>query len=111
MMGAENEDVVTDDAVEGLLPSYTKFYGDENYSGDGDLIRGIDVLGNAGFVRNVVEKARDHRSFRLDDSELDAVMAGDVTEFSDEWLHKFKELTREDLAEGLSAAVAEKKPS
>ncbi|AEF35901.1 MULTISPECIES: type VII secretion AAA-ATPase EccA [Mycobacteriaceae] len=111
MMGAENEDVVTDEAVEGLLPSYTKFYADENYSEDGDLIRGIDVLGNAGFVRNVVEKARDHRSFRLDDSELDAVLAGDVTEFSDEWLHKFKELTREDLAEGLSAAVAEKKPS
>lgn len=111
MMGAENEDVVSDEAVETLLPSYTKFYADENYSEDGDLIRGIDVLGNAGFVRNVVEKARDHRSFRLDDSELDAVLAGDVTEFSDEWLHKFKELTREDLAEGLSAAVAEKKPN
>lgn len=38
------------------------------------------------------------------------MLAGDVTEFSEEWLHKFKELTREDLAEGLSAAVAEKKP-
>jgi hypothetical protein len=111
MMGAENEDVVSDEAVEGLLPSYTKFYADENYSEDGDLIRGIDVLGNAGFVRNVVEKARDHRSFRLDDSELDAVLSGDVTDFSEEWLHKFKELTREDLAEGLSAAVAEKKTS
>lgn len=111
MMGAENEDVVSDEAVEGLLPSYEKFYADENYSEDGDLIRGIDVLGNAGFVRNVVEKARDHRSFRLDDSELDAVLSGDVTDFSEEWLHKFKELTREDLAEGLSAAVAEKKPS
>jgi len=111
MMGAENEDVVSDEAVEGLLPSYEKFYADENYSEDGDLIRGIDVLGNAGFVRNVVEKARDHRSFRLDDSELDAVLSGDVTDFSEEWLHKFKELTREDLAEGLSAAVAEKKTS
>lgn len=111
MMGAENEDVVTDEAVEGLLPSYTRFYADENYSEDGDLIRGIDVLGNAGFVRNVVEKARDHRSFRLDDSELDAVLSGEVTDFSEAWLHKFKELTREDLAEGLSAAVAEKKTS
>ncbi|ORV40174.1 type VII secretion AAA-ATPase EccA [Mycolicibacter engbaekii] len=111
MMAAENEDVVSDEAVEGLLPSYTRFYADENYSEDGDLIRGIDVLGNAGFVRNVVEKARDHRSFRLDDSELDAVLSGEVTEFSEEWLHKFKELTREDLAEGLSAAVAEKKPT
>lgn len=110
LMGAENEDVITDEAAEALLPSYTKFYRDENYSEDGDLIRGIDTLGNAGFVRNVVEKARDHRSFRLDDADLDAVLAGDVTEFSTGQLLRFKELTREDLVEGLSAAVAEKKP-
>lgn len=110
LMGAENEDVITDEAADALLPSYTKFYRDESYSEDGDLIRGIDVLGNAGFVRNVVEKARDHRSFRLDDAELDAVLAGNVTEFGEEQLRRFKELTREDLAEGLSAAVAEKKP-
>ncbi|MEO8814085.1 MAG: type VII secretion AAA-ATPase EccA [Mycobacterium sp.] len=110
LMGAENEDVITDEAAEALLPSYTKFYSDENYSEDGDLIRGIDTLGNAGFVRNVVEKARDHRSFGLDDADLDAVLAGDVTEFSASQLLRFKELTREDLVEGLSAAVAEKKP-
>jgi type VII secretion ATPase EccA len=110
LMGRENEDVVSDDAVEVLRPSYMKFYLDENISEDGDLIRGIDVLGNAGFVRNVVEKARDHRSFRLDDEDLDAVLASDVEEFSEDQLRKFKELTRDDLAEGLSAAVAEKKP-
>lgn len=109
LMGTENEDVITDEAVQGLLPSYTKFYAEENISPDGDLIRGIDVLGNAGFVRNVVEKARDHRSFRLDDEDLDAVLASDLTEFSADQLGRFKELTREDLAEGLSAAVAEKK--
>jgi AAA lid domain len=91
------------------LPSYAKFYQDESYSEDGDLIRGIDTLGNAGFVRNVVEKARDHRSFRLDDEDLDAVLASDLTDFSDAQLRRFKELSREDLAEGLSAAVAEKK--
>jgi hypothetical protein len=73
------------------------------------LIRGIDTLGNAGFVRNVVEKARDHRSFRLDDDDLDAVLASDVDEFNDDQLRRFKELTRDDLAEALSAAVAEKK--
>ncbi len=110
LMGAENEDVITDEAVDVLLPSYTKFYAEENISDDGDLIRGIDVLGNAGFVRNVVEKARDHRSFRLDDADLDALLAGDVTEFGEQQLRRFRELTREDLAEGLSAAVAEKKP-
>jgi type VII secretion ATPase EccA len=109
LMGRENEDVVSDEAVEVLRPSYTRFYLEENISEDGDLIRGIDVLGNAGFVRNVVEKARDHRSFRLDDEDLDAVLASDVEDFSEDQLRKFKELTRDDLAEGLSAAVAEKK--
>jgi type VII secretion ATPase EccA len=109
LMGRENEDVITDDAVDVLLPAYTRFYDDETISQDGDLIRGIDTLGNAGFVRNVVEKARDHRSFRLDDEDLDAVLASDVDEFNDDQLRRFKELTRDDLAEALSAAVAEKK--
>ena len=111
LMGRENEDVITDESAEALLPSYTKFYLDESYSEDGDLIRVIDTLGNAGFVRNVVEKARDHRSFRLDDEGLDAVLASDTTEFNERDLLRFTELTREDLAEGLSAAVAEKKSS
>ena len=109
LMGRENEDVITDDAVDVLLPAYTRFYDDETISQEGDLIRGIDTLGNAGFVRNVVEKARDHRSFRLDDEDLDAVLASDFDEFNDDQLRRFKELTRDDLAEGLSAAVAEKK--
>ncbi|MCV7425832.1 type VII secretion AAA-ATPase EccA [Mycobacterium montefiorense] len=109
LMGQENEDVITEECAHALLPSYTKFYLDENYSDDGDLIRGIDTLGNAGFVRNVVEKARDHRSFRLDDEDLDAVLASDTTEFSELQLLRFKELSGEDLLEGLSAAVAEKK--
>jgi type VII secretion ATPase EccA len=111
MMGQENEDVITEDEAAVLLPSYTKFYNDETYSEDGDLIRAIDTLGNAGFVRNVVEKARDHRSFRLDDEDLDAVLASELNEFSSAQLLRFRELTREDLAEGLSAAVAEKKRS
>ncbi len=109
LMGRESEDVITDEAVDVLLPAYTRFYEDENLSEDGDLIRGIDILGNAGFVRNVVEKARDHRSARLDDEDLDAVLASDLDEFSEDQLRRFKELTREDLAEALSAAVAEKK--
>jgi type VII secretion ATPase EccA len=111
LMGQENEDVITEEAADALLPSYTKFYTDESYSEDGDLIRGIDTLGNAGFVRNVVEKARDHRSFRLDDEDLDAVLATETTEFSELQLLRFKELNGEDLLEGLSAAVAEKKPT
>jgi hypothetical protein len=108
LMSRENEDVITDEAVEVLRPPYTKFYLDESLSEDGDLIRGIDVLGNAGFVRNVVEKARDHRSFRLDDEDLDAMLADDVADFNEDQLRRFKELTGADLAEGLTAAVAEK---
>lgn len=111
LMGSENEDVITDEAVAVLLPSYTEFYSEENYSEDGDLIRGIDVLGNAGFVRNVVEKARDHRNARLDDEDLDALLASDLTDFDESQLLRFKELTAEDLAEGLRAAVAENKNS
>jgi type VII secretion ATPase EccA len=111
LMGRENEDLITDESADALLPSYSKFYLDETYSEDGDLIRGIDTLGNAGFVRNVVEKARDHRSFRLDDEDLDEVLASELTDFSEDQLRRFKELTREDLAEGINAAVAEKQPS
>lgn len=109
LMGQQNEDVITDEAVAVLLPSYTEFYADENISEDGDLIRGIDVLGNAGFVRNVVEKARDHRNARLDDEDLDAILASDLSDFDESQLRRFKELTGEDLAAGLSAAVAENK--
>jgi type VII secretion ATPase EccA len=109
VMGEENQDVISDESAQALLPYYSNFYFDESYSEDGDLIRGIDTLGNAGFVRNVVEKARDHRSFRLDDEDLDAVLASDATEFSERQLLRFTELTRDDLVEGLSAAVAEKK--
>ncbi|CAM4417621.1 Type VII secretion system protein EccA1 [Mycobacterium basiliense] len=111
LMGQENEDVITDESAQVLFPSYTRFYNDQSYSEDGDLIRGIDMLGNAGFVRNVVEKARDHRSFRLDDEDLDDVLNSELTEFSEIQMRRFRELTREDLAEGLGAAVAEKKTS
>ena len=109
LMGRENEDVITNEAVEVLRPAYTKYYAEEKYTEDGDLIRGIDLLGNAGFVRNVVEKARDHRNDRLDDSDLDALLASDVDDFSEQQLWRFRELTRVDLAEGLAAAVAEKR--
>jgi type VII secretion ATPase EccA len=109
LMVREDEDVTTDEAVEVLRPEFEKFYAEENLTSDGDLIRGIDVLGNAGFVRNVVEKARDHRNNRLDTTELDELLASDDVEVSDEQLQRFRELTGEDLAEGLRAAVAEKR--
>ncbi len=109
LMVGEDEDVTTDEAVEVLRPDFERFYADESITADGDLIRGIDVLGNAGFVRNVVEKARDHRNDRLDTTELDDLLASDDVEVTDEQLQRLRELTREDLAEGLRAAVSEKR--
>ncbi|OBJ91079.1 type VII secretion AAA-ATPase EccA [Mycobacterium asiaticum] len=109
LMVAEDDDITTDDAVEVLRPDFEKHYSEQKFTEDGDLIRGIDVLGNAGFVRNLVEKARDHRNDRLDTAELDELLASERFEVSEEQLRGLRELTREDLAEGLRAAVSEKR--
>ena len=72
------------------------------------MIRGTDWLGNGGFVRNLVEKARDHRNSRLDDEQLDALLASDQFDASDEGLlRRFRELIPADFSEGLAVAVAE----
>ena len=108
-MVSEDDDVTTDEAVEVLRPEFEKFYAEQTMTADGDLIREIDMLGNAGFVRNVVEKARDHRNDRLDTTELDELLASDEVTITDEQLQSLRELTGEDLAEGLRAAVSEKR--
>lgn len=107
LMGQENQDIISDKAVEILLPAYEKYYADESTTADGDLVRGIDLLGNAGFVRNVVEKARDHRNDRLDNTDLDEFLSDETAEISEGQLRQLRELTREDFAEGLRAAVSE----
>jgi type VII secretion ATPase EccA len=109
LMVAEDDDTTTDAAVEALRGDFERFYTDEKLTEDGDLIRGIDVLGNAGFVRNLVEKARDHRNDRLDNAELDELLAAEDLDITDEQLQRLRELTAQDLAEGLHAAVSEKR--
>lgn len=110
LMVDEDDDMTTDEAVEVLRADFERFYFDEKVTDEGDLIRGIDVLGNAGFVRNLVEKARDHRNDRLDTAELDDLLASDdLDEVTDEQLRRLRELTAEDLAEGLRGAVSEKR--
>ncbi|ETZ36406.1 AAA domain family protein [Mycobacterium intracellulare MIN_052511_1280] len=109
LMVAEDDDTTTDAAVEVLRGDFERFYTDEKLTEDGDLIRGIDVLGNAGFVRNLVEKARDHRNDRLDNAELDELLAAEDLDVTDEQLQRLRELTAQDLAEGLRAAVSEKR--
>lgn len=109
LMIDEDDDTTTDEAVEVLRADFERFYCDEKLTEEGDLIRGIDVLGNAGFVRNLVEKARDHRNDRLDSAELDELLASDDPDVTDEQLQQLRELTAEDLAQGLRAAVSEKR--
>jgi hypothetical protein len=72
------------------------------------VIRGTDWLGNGGFVRNLVEKARDHRSDRLVDTpELDELLDADRVDLSPVQLRWMRELTREDFGEGMALAVAD----
>jgi hypothetical protein len=108
LMGAQNEDLIAADAEAVLRPVFTRYYSQESLTPDGDVIRGIDWLGNGGFVRNLVEKARDHRNNRLDDEDLDALLAADDFDPTDAaLLRRFKELTAEDFGEGLTSAVAD----
>jgi uncharacterized protein YcbK (DUF882 family) len=107
LIGEQNQDIIAPDAEGVLPPVFTRYYNDQSLTPDGDLIRGTDWLGNGGFVGNVVERARDHRNNRLDTAELDAMLASDDGNFSDEQLAALRELTREDFAEGIATAVAD----
>jgi len=71
------------------------------------VVRGTDWLGNAGFVRNIVEKARDHRNARLDNADLDALLEQEDSAYTDEQLMPYEQLIAEDFAEGVAVAVAD----
>ena len=91
-----------------LGPVFTRYYNEQSETPAGNVIGGIDWLGNGGFVRNLIEKARDHRNNRLDTAELDALLAADSFDTADEdLLRRFRELIPENFAEGLRLAVAE----
>ena len=106
LMAAEYDDVLADGVEATLRPVYERFYLQENRSPDGDVIRGTDWLGNAGFVRNIVEKARDHRNNRVDNEDLDALLAQDDL-LTEAQLLPFQQLIAEDVAEGVAAAVSD----
>lgn len=107
LIGEQNRDIIADDAVEVLLPVYTRFYNEQSLTPEGDVIRGTDWLGNGGFVRNVVERARDNRNNRLDTADLDALLTTQDGNVSAEMLSALRELTRGDFAEGIATAVAD----
>ena len=108
VIAARDEDIVDPASEEVLLPVFTRYYNERSVTPAGDVIRGVDWLGNGGFVRNVVEKARDHRNERIDTPELDDLLASDRLDPSDErLLMALRQLTREDFAEGLAMAIAD----
>ena len=104
--GGGDKDIVAGDVEEALRPVFTRYYNEENRSPAGDVIRGIDWLGNGGFVRNVVEKARDHRNNRVDNEELDLLLAQDEL-LTEAQLLPFQQLIAEDIAEGVAGAVSD----
>lgn len=106
LMGAEYKDVLAGDVEATLRPVFERYYVQENRSPEGDVIRGTDWLGNAGFVRNIIEKARDHRNNRVDNEDLDALLAQDDL-LTEAQLLPFQQLIAEDIAEGVAAAVSD----
>jgi type VII secretion ATPase EccA len=108
LIAAQDEDLVAAATEDILMPVFMRYYNEQSQTPAGDVIRGIDWLGNGGFVRNLIEKARDHRNNRLDTEELDALLASDSFDATDENLmRRFRMLIPEDFAEGLRLAVAE----
>lgn len=107
LMAQEFDDSLAPDVETTLLPVFSRYYHDENITPDGDVVRGTDWLGNAGFVRNIVEKARDHRNARLDNADLDALLEQEDSAYTDEQLMPYEQLIAEDFAEGVAVAVAD----
>lgn len=107
MMSAEFKDKLADDVETAVMPVFARYYDDQSKTPEGDVIRGTDWLGNAGFVRNIVEKARDHRNARMDDDNLDALLSQEDFVITEEQLLPYQQLTSEDFAEGIAAAVAD----
>ena len=107
LMAQEFDDSLAPDVESTLLPVFSRYYHDENITPDGDVVRGTDWLGNAGFVRNIVEKARDHRNARLDNADLDALLEQEDSAYTDEQLMPYEQLIAEDFAEGVAVAVAD----
>jgi hypothetical protein len=108
LIAGHDEDMVAPETQEVLRPVFTRYYNEQSQTLAGEIIRGVDWLGSGGFVRNLIEKARDHRNNRLDTVELDELLAADSFDATDENLMtRFRTLIPEDFAEGLQVAVAE----
>jgi SpoVK/Ycf46/Vps4 family AAA+-type ATPase len=104
---AEAGDTLLAGAADAVLrTSFERFYNSKTSTAAGDVVRGIDTLGNARFVRTIIEGAQLHRAQRLvTDYGLADLDLGDESIGDDIAADVFAMLTAEDLAEGLASAL------
>jgi AAA lid domain len=104
---AEAGDMLEVGAADAVLrASLERFYNSQTSTAAGDVIRGIDTLGNARFVRTIIEGAQLHRAQRLvTDYGLADLDLSDENLADDIAPDVFAMLTAEDLAEGLTSAL------
>jgi AAA lid domain len=89
-----------------LRCAFERFYDSKASTAAGDVVRGIDTLGNARFVRTIIEGAQLHRAQRLvTDYGLADLDLADESVADDIAPDVFAMLTAEDLAEGLASAL------
>jgi type VII secretion ATPase EccA len=104
--GDGGDRLVAGAAEQVLREPFEKFYAAQTSTAAGDVVRGIDTLGNARFVRTVIEGAQLHRSERLvSEFGLADLDLSDDAVGADIGTDAFEVLTVADLAEGLAAAV------
>ena len=58
LIAAQDEDIVAPQTEEVLRPVFTRYYKEQSQTPAGDLVQGIDWLGNGGFVRTHRKGAR-----------------------------------------------------
>lgn len=104
---AEAGDTLTGGAADAVLrASFERFYESTTLTAAGDVVRGIDTLGNARFVRTIIEGAQLHRAQRLvTEYGLADLDLADESVGDDIAPDVFAMLTAEDLAEGLASAL------
>jgi type VII secretion ATPase EccA len=104
---AEAGDALVSGAADAVLrASFERYYQSTTSTAAGDVVRGIDALGNARFARTVIEGAQLHRAQRLvADYGLADVDLADDTVVDDIASDVFALLTADDLAEGLASAL------
>jgi type VII secretion ATPase EccA len=89
-----------------LRASFERFYESKTSTAAGDVVRGIDTLGNARFVRTIIEGAQLYRAQRLvTDYGLAELDLADQSVGEEITADVFAMLTADDLAEGLASAL------